>query len=129
MNLIFFDGHCGLCNCSVNFLLRMDKNKKFKFASLQGLSAKVYLPELEPKVELSTLIYIKDNRKLKRSEAVLQILKDLGGIWSLFSVFKLIPKNLRDGLYDLVAKHRYKMFERSLQCRVPSLDERERFLE
>ncbi len=125
--IVFSDGVCNLCNSFVDFLLGEDRNTSLRFASLQGETAKEKLPA--PDLEkIETIIYYSDNQVYKQSDAVIQIMNSLGGVWKIGIVFKIIPKFIRDGLYSYVAKNRYKWFGEKDTCRMPTQEERERFL-
>lgn len=127
--VLFFDGHCNLCNASVDALMRWDKNHILKFSSLQGKTAKVMLPaERITSLDPDTVIYLRDGKLYDRTTAILLSLYDIGGIWPVFSVFLVVPKFLRDLVYKFVAKIRYKVFGRRETCRLPEADEMERLL-
>lgn len=129
--VIFFDGICNLCNASVIFIIRHDKWGCFKFASLQSDFAKNFLKKhalfADAKNLPDSLVLVKENRMYFKSEAALQIAKQLTGIWKVFSVFGIIPRPLRDRLYDVVARKRYKWFGKRQSCMVPTPEISERF--
>lgn len=127
-NVVFFDGVCNLCNRSVDFLMRIDREERLKFASLQGETAQKRLPP--DALLLSTIVMTTNDepRLFKKSEAVLKALEIVGGPWSLLVVFRLIPVEIRDGIYDWVAQNRYKWFGQRDICRFPTPAERARFL-
>jgi len=128
--LILFDGVCNLCNSSVNFIIDQDKNKKFKFASLQSENAIEILNTVsEPTRSLESIVLIKNQRVFRKSRAILEIAWDLGGLWSIFYIFRIVPSGLGDLIYDWIANNRYKWFGKTEKCRVPNEDYRERFLE
>jgi predicted DCC family thiol-disulfide oxidoreductase YuxK len=128
MNLIFFDGVCGLCNRFVNLLIDADKNHALKFAPLQGKTAAELLPK-EFIQELKTIVYCRNQQIYTESDAVLEILKSIGGIWAIFYIFKWIPKLIRDYIYQWISLHRLHWFGRLDSCRMPSKEERARFLD
>lgn len=125
--VIFFDGVCGLCNGFVNFILSVDNKKQFLFSPLQSEYAKTNLPA-EMTTDLKSVVYLKDGKQYSKSDAVLRIMNDLGGIWKLSQLGKALPENLRNKAYDMVAANRYKLFGRKETCRLPSADERNRFV-
>jgi len=128
--LVLFDGVCNLCNSSVNFVIDRDKSKKFKFASLQSETAIEILKEMsDPVRSLDSIVLIKNQRIYRRSRAVLEIVRELGGLWPILYIFKIIPPVLGDLIYNWIAKNRYKWFGKTEKCRVPTEDYRERFLE
>lgn len=128
MNIVFFDGYCGLCNTIVDFLMRIDRSDKLKFASLQGETARQCLGESNKIVDMDTVIYFKNNKIYEKSTAILLIFSDIGGPWSLTIIFFLVPKFLRDFFYMLVAKNRYRFFKKRESCRMPSSSEIHRLL-
>lgn len=126
-SVIFFDGVCGLCNGFVDFVIQVDKNQVFKFSPLQSDFAKAHLPEHDIS-ELKSVVLIKNGRTYRKSEAVFEVFKSLGGTWSALSWFKILPQPLRNQGYDLVAKYRYKIFGKKETCRLPTPEERQRFI-
>lgn len=128
MNLIFFDGVCGLCNRFVNLLIEADKNNVLKFAPLQGTTAAELLSK-EFIHELKTIVYYRNYEIFTESDAVLEILKSIGGIWAIFYIFKWIPKFIRDYIYKWISLHRLEWFGRLDRCRIPTKEDRARFLD
>ena len=127
---VFFDGVCNLCNRSVNFLISKDKKEVLKFASLQSEYAQNTIPkELLNRENLDTIIVYSDGQFYDRSNAVLKLCKILGGGFYVFLIGYLIPRFIRDGLYRFIANNRYRWFGTQSQCRVPTPDLKERFLE
>ncbi len=127
MKIVFFDGECNLCNGFVDWLVRTDKAGKMKIASLQGETAKE-LGIAGQSSGLNTVVYLRDGVRFERSTAVLEILRDLGGAWKLASIFFILPRFLRDAIYALIARNRYRLFGRRDTCRLPTPEERQRFL-
>lgn len=125
--IVFFDGVCGLCNRSVNFLLRVDKKRKLRFTPIQGETALAHLPP-ERRESLDTIIFLHANRLYFRSDAILMILRTLGGFWSVFVMAYMIPRGVRNWLYDWIASHRYRWFGKKESCRLPTPQERASFL-
>ena len=127
--LILFDGVCNLCNSSVNFIIKRDKNNYFKFVSLQSDIAKKILVQnnfLNQKNE--SIILIENNIIYQKSTAALKIAKHLSGIWKLFYIFILTPKFIRNFFYDIIAKNRYKWFGKREVCMIPDEKVKEKFL-
>ncbi|HSG69214.1 MAG TPA: DCC1-like thiol-disulfide oxidoreductase family protein [Planctomycetaceae bacterium] len=127
-NVLFFDGVCGLCNRTVDFLLRRDRNQRILFAPLQGETAR---RELSPQdvSNLNTIVLKTPQRLYKRSAAVVRLLWLLGGGWSFCgTLLWLIPWPLRDLGYWFVASSRYSLFGKKETCRIPTAEERSRFL-
>ncbi len=125
--VVLFDGICGMCNASVDFILSRDRDKKFLFSPLQGKFAKAQVPQ--ECQDLNTIIYIKHGIILRRSSAVLQILLDLGGPWLMVWPLLLIPSFLRDLVYRGIANNRHLISKKRAVCRLPSSQEKERFLD
>jgi predicted DCC family thiol-disulfide oxidoreductase YuxK len=128
--VILFDGVCNLCNASVQFVIKRDKKKQFFFASLQSRYAKENLPsEFSDEAALQSIV-LKDDDKIKtKSSAVLTIAKSLSGLWPALFIFIIIPKFLRDWVYDFIARNRYKWFGKKDQCMIPSTELKSRFLD
>ncbi|MDA9125726.1 DCC1-like thiol-disulfide oxidoreductase family protein [Flavobacteriaceae bacterium] len=127
---IFFDGVCNLCNRGVNFLISKDKKEVLKFASLQSEYAQNTIPkELLNRENLDTIIVYSDGQFYDRSNAVLKLCKILGGGFYVFLIGYLIPRFIRDGLYRFIANNRYRWFGKTAQCRIPTVDLKDRFLD
>lgn len=125
--VVLFDGVCGMCNASVDFILNHDRDKKFLFSALQGKFANEQFPQ-ECK-DLNTIIYFRNGKILRRSSAVLQILVDLGGPWVVVWPLLLIPAFLRDLFYRIIANSRHLISKKRATCRLPSTEEKDRFLD
>ena len=124
--IIFFDGYCGLCDRFVTEIFLKDKKHVFHFAPLQGPTAsKLQLKE----IKIDSVVYYKSGKTYLKSQAVLEIFKDLGGFYSLFGVLKIIPVSLRDLAYDFIARNRYGWFGQTQSCRLPSESEKAYFLD
>ena len=127
--LVLFDGICNLCNGSVQFIISHDPNVRFHFASLQSDAGQRVLRRYDlPLADFDSFIYIRGGKVCQRSDGALNVLKDLGGLWKLFYAFIIIPRPLRDIVYDFVAKYRYRLFGKRESCMVPSADLQKRFL-
>ena len=125
--VVLFDGVCGMCNASVDFILSRDRDKKFLFSPLQGKFANAQVPE--ECIDLNTIIYLKEGMIFRRSSAVLRILVDLGGPWVVVWPFLLIPAFLRDLVYRMIANNRHLISKKRAISRLPSPEEKERFLD
>jgi len=115
--VILYDGWCNLCSASVRFVIRHDRKKIFRFAPLQSdagkmLSGKYYSQEQVP----DSIVYVEDGNVFIRSEAILRILRKLGRGWQLFYPLHILPACLRDGVYNGIARFRYKIFGRRESC-------------
>jgi predicted DCC family thiol-disulfide oxidoreductase YuxK len=134
--IVLYDGVCGLCNRLTQFILRHDRRAIFRFASLQSsLAGKILARHGANATDLDTVYVVvnadsSDERLLARSDAIVFIGKNLGGIRHWLAVlFAILPKFLRDWLYNRVARNRYRIFGRYETCPIPSPDIRSRFLD
>lgn len=127
--ILIFDGHCNLCNGWVTFILKRDRKKRFLFTANQHPAGRQLLEDLgENPEEVSTVYLWYQNKLYTRSTAGLQTLRLLGFPWSLFYGLIIFPRFLRDPFYALIAKNRYKIWGKSDTCRLPSKEEKLRFL-
>lgn len=129
-NLIIFDGICSLCNGFVDFVIRKDKKKIFYFTSNQEESGQRILSQFPavPKENVLTIYYMEDGKLYSRSTAVLRIARLLPFPYSLLYGFMIIPVFIRNAVYNFVARNRYRWFGRRDTCRVPTAEEKERFI-
>ncbi|MFJ8237308.1 thiol-disulfide oxidoreductase DCC family protein [Ureibacillus sp. NPDC094379] len=127
VNIILFDGECHFCDQSVQFIIKRDLRKQFKFASIQGEIGQKLLQQHGVPTTLDSIVLIEDGKIYTKSSAVLRICKKLDRLWKLFYVFIIVPTPIRNVIYDLFAKNRHKL-NKSNQCRIPSKDDLERFL-
>ena len=127
--IIFFDGVCGLCDHFITFMVDVDKKNRLKFATQQGKffnSAEIQSlvsPEMG-----ESIFYLKGAKIYFKSNAVLNALGDLGGMWSFIHLFKIIPGVFRDLIYDVIARNRYRIFGKREMCRIPTPEEKEKFI-
>lgn len=131
--VVCFDGYCLLCNKWVDLLIRLDKGNVFSFSPLQSDATKSFLGDkcyvdLESEA-LNTVVVVNKGQLSIKSDAVIEIIYGLGGVYRTAIVLKLVPRILRDFLYDFVANRRLRWFGRRDTCRVPSESESFRFLE
>lgn len=126
--IIFFDGVCVLCNGFVDRILHADRNGIFRFAPLQGETAHVLLPPQKDDPLQWSLLYLDERGVHAQSDASLEICRRLGGAWRLLSLLRFIPRPLRDAVYRIVVRRRYRWFGQRPTCRLPSPAERARFL-
>ncbi len=125
--ILYFDGVCGLCNEYVDFIMKRDRMKKFMFSPLQSQYAKTNLPgDLVEKIE--TMALTRNQRIFTKSDAVIEVCKVLGGFWGIARIAYVVPRVLRDWVYDRVASRRHQWFGKNASCRVPTPTEKERFL-
>lgn len=128
-SVLLFDGVCNLCNSSVNFILARDPKAKFRFASLQSDEGQALLQEFEDRPsDLSSVVLIEDGQLYARSDAALRVARQLSGGWPLLYAFIVLPRALRDAVYDWIARNRYRWFGKRDSCMMPSPELRSRFL-
>jgi len=128
--VILFDGICNLCNASVQYVIRHDPKHIFRFASLQSFFAQKILSKYNlPLNDYNSFVLFKDNRVYTRSTAALLVAKRLKGAIKLLSVFIIVPRFIRDGVYNIIAKKRYKWFGKKEACWLPSPELKSLFLE
>jgi predicted DCC family thiol-disulfide oxidoreductase YuxK len=128
--ILLVDGVCNFCNDSVNFVIDNDRSGQFRFASLQSDAGLALLRAHGlSDLPISTMVLIDGGKAHLDSEGVLLTAKRLGGPFALLAPFMLIPRALRDPLYRLFARNRYRLFGRTEECRVPAPELRARFLD
>ena len=125
--VVYFDGVCGLCNRSVDLLLRWDKRGVLRFSPLQGRHAAEHLPGSTVQ-DLDSIVLVDQRGAHTRSDAVVRALEHLGGLWHCAAALRIVPRSIRDAMYRLVARYRYTWFGQHEQCRMPTFKEAERFL-
>ena len=127
--IVLFDGVCNLCSGSVQFILKRDPEGRFRFASLQSEAGRSLMVEhgLDPDA-LSSVVVIEDGRAYQESSAALRIARHLPGAWKLLRVFAVIPRPIRDAVYRLIARNRYRWFGKTEACWLPTPELRTRFL-
>lgn len=127
--IILFDGVCNLCHASVQFVIRRDPNKRFRFGTLQSEQGRQLLASYGlSAVGLTSIVLIDGGRAYMKSGAALRIAKRLDGLWPLLFACVIIPPVIRDALYDFVGNRRYRWFGTMDECWVPTEDLRDRFL-
>lgn len=128
-SIILFDGVCNLCNGAVNFVIKRDPGNVFKFTPLQEKQGVLLLKTHAVDTQkLDSIVLIENEKVYVKSSAALRIARKLSGLWPLFFVFLIIPSFIRDGVYDFIAKNRYKWFGKKEQCMIPTPGLREKFL-
>lgn len=125
--LLFYDGHCALCNGAVSFILKYDSKHQFNFAALTGQTAKAHLESFPELAEMDSLILWDKQKNYTRSSAALRVCMILGGFWKTFAILYIIPKFIRDWVYDGIARVRYKWFGKYDACPLPPAEWRTRF--
>lgn len=128
-NLILFDGVCNFCNTAVQTVIKLDRQKVFKFAAIQSkLGQQLYRQHGLDPVDIQTLMFVDGDRVLTKSDAVLEVLARLDGGWQLLAGFSAMPQPLRDWAYTEFARQRFFLFGRQETCMVPTPEVRERFI-
>jgi predicted DCC family thiol-disulfide oxidoreductase YuxK len=127
--VILFDGECNLCNGAVDFVVQRDRHRHFRYASLQSdIGIRLLEKHGLDAGKLDTIVLIHGGNVYVRSTAALNIAQKLGKAWPLSGIFFLVPRFIRDYVYDWVAKNRYRWFGKRDTCRMPSPEERALFL-
>ncbi|HMB91714.1 MAG TPA: thiol-disulfide oxidoreductase DCC family protein [Rhodothermales bacterium] len=127
--LILFDGVCNLCNSSVNFIIDRDPEGYFKFAALQDEAAQPILDRYGLSADYTdSIVLIEDGQCYRQSDAALRVARHLRGAWPVLHNLVLLPRPLRDALYDWIARNRYRWFGKRDTCRIPTPELRARFL-
>lgn len=116
--ILLFDGVCNLCSGAVNFILKNDKKKLFRFVPLQSDEGKLLISELKLSVNTDSVIFIHGNQVFLYSDAIIEISKLLGVPWKWLSVFSSFPVKFRNRIYRWIAKNRYRWFGKRKTCRV-----------
>ncbi len=126
---ILFDGVCNFCNFWVQFAIKRDKKNQIKFGALQSDAAKKLLEKHHiSTTSISTVVFIDGDKAYTQSTAALQACRHLSGGWPLLYGLIIIPKFLRNGVYNWVAKNRYKFFGEKESCMIPTPAQRNRFI-
>lgn len=129
--VLFFDDVCNLCNSLVNFIIRHDSKGVFKFASIQSKHGREII-NLTGNLRKTpdSIVLLKDGKQLYKSEAILSVLKELGGGMRLLShLLSVFPRGMSDFVYDIIAKNRYRLFGKRKACVIPAKEIRQRFLD
>ena len=133
--IVFYDGVCGFCNGTVRFVARRDRRDRFSFAPLQGPLAKELLlgHEANP-AELDTMYVLVDyglpgERVYARAQGILRVLRELGGLWSLVGLARVLPNPILDWAYQKLVENRYRIFGRHDQCPLPPPELRRKFVD
>ena len=127
--IILFDGVCNLCNGAVQFVLKHDPEKQFMFASLQSEAGKQLLESKQlSSTELTSFILIENGELYSKSTAALKVAKRLNGAIKFLGIFIVIPAIIRDAVYNLIARNRYRWFGKKDACMMPTPELQSRFL-
>lgn len=126
--VVLFDGYCNFCCRTVNFIIVRDARGYFRFTPLQLAKGKEILREHGFEGQDDTLILVEGGKLFTRSTAVLRIMRKLPGLWKLLYALTIVPRPIRDYFYKLFARYRHKILGRTERCRVPTEEDRGRFL-
>jgi predicted DCC family thiol-disulfide oxidoreductase YuxK len=135
VSIVLFDGVCNLCNGFVAFVLPRDRSGRFSFAPLQSetgrrlLSERGIAPATEDGAVPGSIVLIEDGHAYVKSDAALRIARRLSGAWPLLFAFALVPRFVRDRVYDWVARNRYRWFGKREQCLLPRPEYAKRLLD
>jgi predicted DCC family thiol-disulfide oxidoreductase YuxK len=128
--IILFDGVCNLCNAGIQSVVKKDKKRKFRFASLQGEKGQALLREFNlAGPHLDSFVLIEGDKAYTRSTAALRIAKLTGGFWKILYGLIIVPRFIRDAVYNLIARNRYRWFGKKEECMIPTPELRDRFLD
>jgi len=128
--ILFFDGVCTLCNQSVDFVIRHDKKKKIRFAALQSQTAQNLLKDRIVSLQNpNSLVWYNQGKIKQKSNAVFALVPHLGFPFTLSLILWVIPRFLRNYVYDVIARNRYKWFGKKESCRIPTQEEQQLFLD
>ena len=127
--IVFYDGFCVVCSKFINLLINSDKNKLNKFTSISSKYAQKILREKMKSEEIGKfIVYLsKDGKIYSKSDAIIQVFIELGGIYNLIGLLKIFPSSFRNIFYDFFASNRYKWFGKRDQCHLPSKEIADRF--
>ncbi len=127
--ILLFDGVCNLCNGAVQFVIKHGSKNNLRFAALQSEIGQQILAHFDlPKEDIFSVILVENEKIYLRSNAALRMYKNMGGIWSLMYFFIIVPRLIRDAVYNFIAKNRYKWFGEKESCMIPTPELKSRFL-
>jgi len=128
-SILLFDGYCSLCNASVDFVLKRDTKKNLRFAAMQGPAGQRVLKHFNyPSTYLDSLILVEKGKIYLGSTAALRVARQLHKGWPLLYPLIIIPRGIRDRIYQWIGANRYAWFGKKESCRMPTSLEKERFL-
>ena len=128
-SIILFDGVCNVCTGAVQFVIKKDQKNHFRFASLQSQQGQnILIRHQLPVNDFNSFVLVENEKVYTRSDAALKVTKNLSGLWPLLYGFIIVPKFIRDGIYNLIAKNRYKWFGKKDSCMIPTPEIMAKFL-
>ncbi|WNC16954.1 thiol-disulfide oxidoreductase DCC family protein [Brevibacillus brevis] len=129
-SILLFDGVCHFCNGAVQFILRRDPHGRIHFASLQSAKGQELLSAFQYEGNLQSVVLIENGKLYTKSDAILRVGRKLNGAWPfLATAARMLPRSLRDPIYDWIARNRYRWWGQAKQCMLPTPEARARFLE
>lgn len=127
--VILFDGVCNFCNSSVQFVIKRDPKRYFRYAPLQSAYGQAELARYGLPVEsFGSFVLVEDGKAYTRSTASLRVARKLSGAWPVLYAFIIVPAFLRNMVYEFVAQNRYRWFGKRAQCMIPNAEQRALFL-
>jgi len=128
--VVLFDGVCTLCNRTVDFILRHDRARRFRYGSLQSSAGRTLLEKFNlPTDRLEAIVVIDRGQFYTKSDAALRIARELDNPWPFLTILHVVPRGIRNRVYDWIARHRYAWFGKKDTCRIPTDAEKQLFLE
>jgi predicted DCC family thiol-disulfide oxidoreductase YuxK len=128
-DIVLFDGVCNLCNAAILFIIKRDKNNRFKFAPLESDAGKELLSMHQiDSSKIDSIVLISGDSAFAKAGAALRISKHLTGLWPLLYSLVIIPRCISDGVYDFIARNRYKWFGKKESCMIPTPELKSKFL-
>lgn len=129
-SVILFDGVCNLCNGFVQFLIERDPKRRYRYASLQSEAGRALMRSAGlPADEINTVVLMEGGKAYTHSDVALRVSRQMGGLWPLATVFYIVPKFIRDAIYNWVARNRYRWFGKKEACMVPTPELKSLFLD
>lgn len=126
--IILFDGVCNFCDSSVQFIIKYDRAEYFQFASIQSEAGQALLAQYQVPENIDSVLLIEQGKVYFESTAALKICRRLDSFWPVICIFIIIPPSIRNKMYRLFAKNRYRLFGRKEACLMPTSSQRKRFL-
>jgi predicted DCC family thiol-disulfide oxidoreductase YuxK len=129
-SVILFDGVCNLCNGFVQFLIERDPKRRYRYASLQSETGQALMRSAGlPADEINTVVLMEEGKAYTHSDVALRVARHMVGLWPLATVLYIVPKFLRDAIYNWVARNRYRWFGKKEACMVPTPELKSLFLD
>lgn len=125
--MVLFDGVCNLCNGTVDFILKSDRKKQFRFAALQSEAGEAIIKKFSIPDEIDSVVFIHKGKVFYESDAALEITRLLPAPWKWAVVFKIVPLSWRNAVYKWIARNRYRWFGKKESCRIPTPEEQKFF--